>query len=151
MLRVAYRIVHVLPDKTELDVATVDKFSDVAYYTESPRFMGTWINDRKKLLRYRLGELRIIEQQYPMAIIQTESIREDGQPAYKLYVENGYELEWIVMTGYNIAGYNSTQDSPLWVVDSFTNLALFVEKTFAYDCLQLYDELIKAFSIKGSM
>lgn len=61
-MQTVYEIVHVLPDKSERIVKTVTELDEVRLITEVTQFAGTWINDTRKILRYRRGELQIREQ-----------------------------------------------------------------------------------------
>lgn len=64
-MRTVYDIVHILPDKSEQLIQTVDKKVDIRLFADSAKYKGTWVSDTRKILRYRKGEIRIVERQEP--------------------------------------------------------------------------------------
>lgn len=55
-----FRIVHVLPDKTEVVVADLVDREHVTMIVDHKKYIGTWVSDQVKVLRKNQGELHII-------------------------------------------------------------------------------------------
>jgi hypothetical protein len=151
-MTVIYEIVHVLPDKSEQILHSVDSLAEVPYFVDNPRFVGTWISETRKILRYGRGELRIREVQKPMRIVSKEVLEERDVEKVLLKIENGYDLHWIEITADSISGYDILRKAPLWTVTNFAMLALQLDnKEVAFECMEHYEMFTSVYGIKGAM
>lgn len=146
-----FHVERVLPDKSTQRLATVTSMSDTQHITETPQYAGTWINKNRKLLRYGRGEVRIVEEVVGMSVTDSYTVVEDNEPAFRLDIANGDDIDYLIVTTSCIMGYASSDPSPVWVCDSFHNLLHFISKDMAYECLQKYEELTTTYNIQGEL
>lgn len=150
-MKAAYRVIHRLPDGTEQEICTVDSLSDVDFYVETAQYAGTWLDKRRKLLRYGLGLIEIREMVKPMKIVSEKVIQGGPRLECKLGVENCGKVEWLILSSHRISAYDKGMKARLWEVDNFAMLADKLNKPIAYDCMKIYESLNGLDDFKGSM
>jgi hypothetical protein len=142
-MRTVYDIIRVKPDKTTEVLQTVASKADISHLVETPQYVGTWISEYRKLLRYGRGEIRIQPRIERQEIVDRAMVDVDGQPAYLCNIRNADSLMWIVIAQKYVSGYNLLKDKELWKVKSFNDLTKYVDKELAYQCSLAYDTLIE--------
>jgi hypothetical protein len=145
-----YEIVRVYPNKAEEILQTVESRDDVPLHVETPQFVGTWINENRKLLRYGRGEIRIRRVINRPSIGGKATTTVSGRPAYMLSIKYADELDWILISADYIAGLNLLRKE-LWRVNSFVKLPTLIDKELAYQCMLEYDMLIDEFNLVGML
>jgi hypothetical protein len=150
-MRTVYDIVRVKPDKSTELIQTVASKADIPHLVETPQYVGTWINDNRKLLRYGRGEIRIKQRVERQELGDRATIEVDGKPAYLFSVRNAGNLLWIVIAQKHIIGYNILKNKELWKVGSITELSGHIEKEMAYQCALAYDTLTEVHKLKSYM
>ena len=150
MMTTMFEIVHVHRDGTEEVVATVRYPGEVAAITETPKYVGTWIDENIKVLRWNRGELHIREKPHPMRVTGYREIRLGTMPLYELQVQHGELLKTILINAHTIIGYDMTK-RPLWQTNSFNKLAQIVGKEVAYQVYEYYIKYLEATNQEGAM
>jgi hypothetical protein len=145
-----YDIMHVHPDKTEELIDTVRNKEDITMITEQPKWLGTWINESCKVLRWSRGELKIVTNEHPMRVKSFSTTHLGSMPLYQLHIAFGEELKTICLNSHTIVGYD-VKMAPLWQTNSFTKLADIIDKEVAYQCMEYYEKYLKEFNAKGVM
>src|SRR5690606_35615860 len=95
---------------------------EVSLITETPKYLGTWINDKVKVLRWNHGEIHIREKESVMKVVGYKEMKLGVRPLYELNVVNGELLKSILISTHTIIGYDAVK-RPLWQTNSFTKLA----------------------------
>lgn len=147
----AYEIVRISRDKTEQTIATVLTLQEIDCIVESPQYVGTWLNDTRKLLRYGLGEIHVRKVKLRPQVADHAFTEHDGQMTVLLNIRYGIGLDWIRITNSYIAGYNLSRTRELWRVTNLVNLRIHLDKDLAYVCIQLYDKLLDSCQLEGAM
>lgn len=147
---IKFQIVHILPDKTEQTIATVNTSNEVQKIVETARYAGTWISDSRKLLRYGRGEIIVKKLTFPPRIIRHKTIMVGSYRAYDLVVQNDPSIEYIRVDQKSITGY-AADNKELWQTGSFTKLCTYVSKEIAYDCFKFYERLLTEFNLAGAI
>lgn len=150
-MRTVYEIVRIYPNKAEEVIQTVESIDRVPSHVETPQFVGTWINDSRKILRYGRGEIRIRKQVLRPTIVGKATIEINEQPAYLLNIKYGEGLDWIVIEQSYIAGYDVTRKNELWRATKFSKLPTLIDKELAYQCMVEYDTLVDTHHLVGML
>jgi hypothetical protein len=150
-MRTVYDIVRVKPDKTSEILQTVASKADIPHLVETPQYVGTWINDDRKLLRYGRGEIRIQKRIEHQELGDRATIEVNEQPAFLFSVRNAGNLMWIVISQKHIIGYNILKNKELWKCGSITELTGHIDKSLAYQCSLAYDTLTVVHKLKAYM
>lgn len=150
-MRSVYEIVRVYPNKSEEVIQTVDSMEEVALYVETPQYVGTWINESRKLLRYGRGEIRI-RRVFDRPTIESRVVTTVfDQPAFLLGIKKDEQLKFIIISRTYIAGYSKNRMTELWKVTNFAKLPTLIDKELAYQCMVEYDMLIDTYKLKPSL
>lgn len=147
---VSYEIVHVHPDGTEELIQSVNNIEEVTRITETPKYVGSWIRDTRKLLRWNRGELHVRTIESPMQVTSCNTTYLGSMPLYQLVVVNGDDLRLIILNAHTIVGLD-VRKQPIWQTNSFTRLSDLVSKDVAYVILQYYEKYQAEFNLKGVM
>lgn len=149
-MEVQYEIVHVKNGKEPETIGIYRSEEEVKALTETARYAGTWMNDKRKLLRYGRGELRIHTRNLMPKVISHNTVVFQKYRAYDLFVINHPEIVCIRINTHFITGYG-VNDVQLWETQSFRELANIVDKELAYVCQRYYDQFIEEFSLAGAI
>jgi hypothetical protein len=150
-MNIVYELVHVKRDKSEQLITTVTDLNDINFYTESSRYHGTWLNETRKMLRYGMGELQVRKIVKHPTIAGHAFTVFNGQDVCLLNIKHDANLHWIAISEDCITGYDLTKRIVLWKVTNFAKLTLHTNKDIAYGCMQLYDQLLDMYGLKGAM
>lgn len=143
---VNYEIIHVWPDNSHHPVATVSDKEHLELIIETPRYVGTWLNANRKLLRFGRGELIIKELTLEPRVISHKIIPlSTGRLVYELCVKDDELLKAIILDNEHISGLTSAfdeniTDNILWSTDSFTKLSDLTTKEIAYQTFRYYEK-----------
>lgn len=147
---VTYDIVHIHPDKTEELIKTVKNPHEIPYVTEQPKYLGTWIREDRKLLRWSRGELVVRMNEQETKVINCRTVHIGSLPIYELQVVHHEILRKILVNSHTIVGQDLNGKS-LWQTNSWTKLADIVGKEVAYVCSQYYERYLTEFNLEGAM
>jgi hypothetical protein len=150
-MRSVYEIVRVYPDKTEKVLQTVDQEADIPQHVETPHYVGTWINNNRKLLRYGRGEIRIRRKIFRPSIESIIITTVGDEPAIRLNIKYDEKLKSVLLCSQFIAGYGEKRYEELWRVTNFAKLPTLVDKELAYELMVEYDKLVDAFALKAKL
>lgn len=139
-----YRVVLVGRNGVERTLATVNTMAEVKTIVDTPKYVGTWITDDRKLLRYGMGTVRIKR----VSDYCFEEV--DGEWTALLNVVGKPHLDWIRITKDRIMGLNLKKEK-LWEASDFAGMLYFTDKEIAYRCSQIYDELIKTYKLEPAI
>lgn len=150
-MNVAYEIVYVRRDRTEEVIKTVTNSADIPHIVEMPQYMGTWISESRKLLRYGRGELHIRKKVFHMTVTNYTMSEVDGEPKCLLSIAHGDDLAWINIDEHKFVGYDLLRVRRLWVARSIPELMARVHKDVAFECMSLYDKMSETYRFKNAM
>lgn len=143
-----HQVVHVLPDKTEQVLLTTEKQTEVDFLLLSPRWLGTWITDTRKLLRYNMGEIHLRQKNLARHISNTDMTAE----RCVLKLENDYAVGWIVVTADCFTAFDDSMQKVLWTADSPAILSIRLDsKELAFECMEVYNNYLDAYSLEGAI
>lgn len=145
-----FEIVLVDRDQKETILGIVKSEAEVAYITESPKYLGTWIRENRKLLRWNRGEIHIRVREEEPGVSSQRTIHFGKNPIYELTIRYSHDLKYITLNAQTIIGYDSKK-AVLWQTASFTKLADLLGKELAYQVMQYYELYLSEFNVEGAM
>lgn len=139
-------VYHILPNKTRQLIAEVQDLNAVRYIVETPKYIGTWLTDNRKLLRFGRGEV-IIEERIELPRVLRHRVRASGNYAsYDLDIIYHESLRSIRIEANLITGFGDG-NRKLWETTSFAHLVELVGKDVAYSCYKYHEMLLSQFKL----
>ncbi|MMZ45685.1 hypothetical protein D3C75_232740 [compost metagenome] len=149
-MKTAYKLYHIMPDKSKKLIADVRSADDVQYHIETPKYAGTWLSPTRKLLRFGRGEVRIEEYIVPPSVVNHKLINTGAVIGYDLEIIDHKHITTIRVEHDRITGFVQGHIR-LWETDSFTELANLAGKELAYACYEYHELLLKQFNLSSAI
>jgi hypothetical protein len=151
-----YQVVLVKPNKAEVEIAIVDKLTEVPNLLNTIQYVGSWITPMRKLLSYGRGEIIIREIEPQPMLAGNRIITAGSRLIHELLVANHPTIRTICMSNDHWVAYNCLysevrgNESILFQARNFTMLADLAGKDLAYGCLQYHEAYLSSTDVKGA-
>ena len=126
--------------------------TEIDFLLLGPRYLGAWLTDTRKLLRYSMGEIHIRTKDTRCHISDMKVTVENNEVKGVLKLENDPQIGYIVTFPEDIVAFNHSMDKVCWTVTNFSALAVELDsKEMAFQCMQFYESFMDANGLEPAM